>query len=398
LKIHRILLTCLALLLLAVPAAAAAAKSDCALCHQKLSPGLVKDFLGSRHAQTMDCSGCHGAAHKSEKDVSLAKLPTAETCRECHEAQYARFAAGKHALAWKAMEATPTSGLQPHAFLTGLKGCGGCHKIGLRQKGSEQTAEPYGSPCDSCHTRHRFSAKEAANPAACRTCHMGFDHPQWEMWSGSKHGVIYQIEGPGRAPACQTCHMSEGDHRVMTAWGFLGLRLPEPDAEWLGWRATILKGIGVLSPEGQPTARLEAVKSLNIARLTAEGWQEERSRMVAVCTRCHSGRLVKTNLAYGDAMLREADQLMAEGIAVVAGLYKDGLLKGAGGYPDILTFYDAKTPIEQTLYVMFLEHRNRTFQGAFHNNPDYATWYGLAELRRDLVEIKAEAERIRGQK
>jgi len=192
--------------------------------------------------------------------------------------------------------------------------------------------------------------------------------------------------------------MSEGDHRVMTAWGFLGLRLPEPDAEWLGWRATILKGIGVLSPEGQPTARLEAVKSLNIARLTAEGWQEERDRMVAVCTRCHSGRLAKTNLAYGDAMLREADQLMAEGITVVAGLYRDGLLKGTGGYPDILTFYDAGTPIEQTLYVMFLEHRNRTFQGAFHNNPDYATWYGLAELRRDLVEIKAEAQRMRGMK
>jgi hypothetical protein len=397
LRLKNLLLSSLVLLLLAAPAGAAE-KSPCVGCHQKLSPGLVKDFLGSRHAQTMDCSGCHGAAHKSEKDAHLAKLPGAETCRECHEAQYERFAAGKHALAWKAMEATPTNGLQPHAFLTGLKGCGGCHKIGLRQRGSEQAAEPYGSPCDSCHTRHRFSAKEAANPMACRTCHMGFDHPQWEMWSGSKHGVIYQLEGPGRAPACQTCHMSEGDHRVTAAWGFLGLRLPEPDAEWLGWRATILKGIGVLSPEGQPTARLEAVKSLNIARLTAEGWQEERDRMVAVCTRCHSGRLAKTNLAYGDAMLREADQLMAEAVTVVAGLYQDGLLKGPGGYPDILTFYDARTPIEQTLYVMFLEHRNRTFQGAFHNNPDYATWYGLAELRRDLVEIKAEAQRLRGQK
>jgi hypothetical protein len=27
-------------------------------------------------------------------------------------------------------------------------------------------------------------------------------------------------------------------------------------------------------------------------------------------------------------------------------------------------------------------------------NPDYVTWYGLAELKKDLVEIKHEAERM----
>ena len=71
-----------------------------------------------------------------------------------------------------------------------MKGCGGCHKIGVRDEASRQEAR-YGSPCDSCHTRHKFSKEEASRPEACRTCHMGFDHPQWEMWSGSKHGVIY---------------------------------------------------------------------------------------------------------------------------------------------------------------------------------------------------------------
>jgi hydroxylamine dehydrogenase len=43
---------------------------------------------------------------------------------------------------------------------------------------------------------------------------------------------------------------------------------------------------------------------------------------------------------------------------------------------------------------MFLEHRMRAFQGAFHMNPDYVTWYGMAELNKDLVEIKAEAKRM----
>ena len=43
---------------------------------------------------------------------------------------------------------------------------------------------------------------------------------------------------------------------------------------------------------------------------------------------------------------------------------------------------------------MFLEHRMRAFQGAFHMDPDYVTWYGLAEMKRDLIEIKDEAERM----
>ena len=53
---------------------------------------------------------------------------------------------------------------------------------------------------------------------------------------------------------------------------------------------------------------------------------------------------------------------MAEGILTVAGLYKDGLLPKSQAYayafPDLLTFHDAPTKIEQTLFV--LEHRMRT--------------------------------------
>jgi hypothetical protein len=120
--------------------------------------------------------------------------------------------------------------------------------------------------------------------------------------------------------------------------------------------------------------------------------------MLAVCVKCHSKTYAETNLANADAMIKEADKLMAEAIVIVAGLYEEGIIKpqeGKAAYPDILTFYDAMTSIEQTLYVMFLEHRMRAFQGAFHMNPDYVTWYGLAEMKKDLVEIKQEAEDMR---
>ena len=38
---------------------------------------------------------------------------------------------------------------------------------------------------------------------------------------------------------------------------------------------------------------------------------------------------------------------------------------------DLLRFYDVKHPIEEKLYTMILEHRMRSYQGAFHMNPDY---------------------------
>ena len=98
-------------------------------------------------------------------------------------------------------------------------------------------------------------------------------------------------------------------------------------------------------------------------------------------------------------MIKAADSLMAEAIRIVAGLYNDGLLAKPESYayafPDLLTFHDAPTAIEQTLFVMFLEHRMRTFQGTFHANPDYALWYGWSEMRRDLSEIKRGAEELR---
>jgi hypothetical protein len=90
---------------------------------------------------------------------------------------------------------------------------------------------------------------------------------------------------------------------------------------------------------------------------------------------------------------------MAEAVRVVADLYKDGVIEKPESYaypfPDILTFHDAPTPVEQRLFVMFLEHRMRTFQGAFHANPDYALWYGWSEMKMDLAEIKSSAQELR---
>ena len=391
--------------------------TDCITCHQTETPGIVADWKASKHSQNnVDCSVCHGELHTSAADVDKVMIPLPETCADCHEQQVAQFKRGKHALAWSAMYAMPTIHWQPMEMIEGIKGCGGCHKIGTKSGAELKELNKEGSgfgraSCDACHTRHLFSIDEARQPEACQTCHMGFDHPQWEMYSASKHGVRYTLKATGRipqdsaAPTCQTCHMSEGNHEVRTAWGFLAVRTnglapyPGESDSWWKERVTILQALGVLDPQGNPTGRLQLVQDADVARLKAEAFDQERAKMLKICGQCHSENFAKAELSKADKTIESGDRLLAEAIKIVAGLYQEGLIKKPAEYkynfPDLLTFHDAATPIEQRLFVMHLQHRMRLFQGAFHANPDYSLWYGWSEMVRDLAEIKDMAEELK---
>lgn len=412
--INKIKLAAMVMLLLGTSAPFA---ETCITCHTKVTPGIVNDWKISRHARVEDgatCETCHGDSHTTMEDFAKMELPTPEICADCHEDQVNQFSKGKHAAAWAALNAMPTAHMQPVSQIQGMKGCGGCHKLGLKSEADVKALKKYSpgfgnASCDACHTRHTFSKKEAQQPQACQSCHMGFDHPQWEMYSSSKHGVRYLLKQNGTlpetasAPTCQTCHMQEGNHEVRTAWGFLAVRLPLPeDPQWKADQATILQALGVLDPEGNPTGRLDVVKAGDVARLDQASFDKERNKMINACSQCHSENYAKAELVKGDDMIREADHLMAEGIRVIAGLYKDGIIAKPKGYayafPDLLTFHDAPRVIEQRLFEMHLKHRMRAFQGAFHNNPDYSMWYGWSEMQRDLTEIKEMAADLRAKK
>ena len=206
------------------------------------------------------------------------------------------------------------------------------------------------------------------------------------------------VEGDtGRAPTCQDCHITDGDHANITAWGFLGLRLPEEDEEWLADRVVILQALGVLDEEGNPTPRLDIIAGVKVARLTAEEFQTLRADMEVICQQCHAEDFVTSQMTVSDQILKEADDMIAEAILIVKDLYNEGLLDVPEGWdfaPDLLQFFSAESSIEQELFTMFLEYRNRTFMGAFHNNPDYMWWYGYAPMQNSLQIIKDEAARI----
>jgi hypothetical protein len=382
-----------------------------------VTPGAVTDWKLSAHfQQDVGCESCHGSQHTSAGDAEKAQTVTAETCAGCHPERFEQYKAGKHAFAWAAMNAMPTTHYKPMELIQGQKGCGACHKIGLKTDEEVAALKAGGTTfghtaCDSCHTRHTFSVAEASEPEACASCHMGFDHPQWEMYSTSKHGIRHSLKRDGilpasaSAPTCQDCHMADGNHEVRTAWGFLGVRTnglapyPGESEQWWADRVVILQALGVLDPEGNPTPRLDVIAGAQVARLSAEEFDAERNKMVKVCSECHSENFALEELGKGDALIEQIDRLMAQAILEVVSLYQEGLLQKPDSYayafPDLLTFSDAPTPIENRLFTMHLKHRMRAFQGAFHMNPDYTLWYGWNEMVQDLDEIRAMANEMR---
>jgi hypothetical protein len=81
----------------------------CIDCHGTETPNIVADWRLSRHARnSVDCSVCHGDAHRSAADANLALIPTPDTCAMCHPDRVTQFKSGKHAAAWAAMKAMPT--------------------------------------------------------------------------------------------------------------------------------------------------------------------------------------------------------------------------------------------------------------------------------------------------
>ncbi|MGB5342211.1 MAG: multiheme c-type cytochrome, partial [Thermoanaerobaculia bacterium] len=116
------LLALCSIILLAAPSMA----NVCVDCHTEVTPNIVDDWNLSKHSEAdVTCDACHGEGHSGAEDVDKVSLPTLNTCNDCHSDQVTQFSAGKHALAWAAMEAMPTTHALPMALTQGMKGCGG---------------------------------------------------------------------------------------------------------------------------------------------------------------------------------------------------------------------------------------------------------------------------------
>ena len=367
------------------------AKEDnqiCVDCHEKMNLSLVQSWRESPMGQAgVTCIDCHGSHHTSAEDAVRASLMVGQLCGGCHPTEMARFKSGKHAQAWTSIYRFKKVLELPPEMIDAEEGCGGCHSIG-REDGH----------CDSCHTRHSFSKEEAKKPEACLPCHGGINHPQWEIWRSSKHGVVYSVDPKKeRGPTCQTCHFPRGDHGVKTAWSLLALRLPEEDREWIGYRKTILQWLGLIDREGNPTDLLNELQVKGIIRVKPGEWTKLREEMVEICANCHGKFFVREKLRQRDAIVKKTDQLMAEAIQVVENLYEKSFLTGSDvrpTSPDLLGLYSPPNPLEEKLWEMFLRHRIILLHGAFHNNPDYTTNHGWVKLKAAYEDVKRMTQEL----
>lgn len=351
----------------------------CLPCHREKTPAAVRQWAQSAHARAgVGCEACHGSDHaRLDRDGARVGL---QVCGACHPRALEEHRSSRHGMGlhtgWgclrnqpgqdpgacrfchEAGSDAPKAGVQCARFLKQSPamravGCNACHQV--------ETS------CAACHTGHDTDLKVVRNPNVCATCHMGPDHPQWEMWQTSRHGTLYTSAGPGIGPSCQTCHMPKGTHEV--------------------------SGGLTLTPAGDP--------------LPKAAQADQRAAMLRVCAGCHTPTFAKRELSRDDAVQAESRILVKEAEGIVGDLADHGLLdpmpdqrpphplRGQQLVMDGQMLYEDTSHIERLLFKMKKYDYAKAVKGAFHQNPAYAHWYGNAELKMDLVDIRAEASRLR---
>jgi hypothetical protein len=219
--------------------------------------------------------------------------------------------------------------------------------------------------CSTCHLRHEFSLEQARKPETCNACHIGPDHPQWEIYQESPHGIAYATGGnkwhwdaaPGTltvndfpAPTCATCHFS----------GFGASGTTHDVGDRLTWY--------LFAPisERRPA------------------WQDNLVRMQNVCRECHNQNFLDEYYGAADKLVNAVNALVKESDAIMQPL-KDNHL---------LTDKPFDQPIEFTYFEVW-HHWGRTAKfGAWMQGPDYTQWHGAYEMEKGLADLRDQVDAI----
>ncbi|MFW5691432.1 MAG: multiheme c-type cytochrome [Chloroflexota bacterium] len=363
--------------------------NECIVCHTNSTPGIVNQFGQSDHyTSNVSCSDCHevdedypGAVQHPDQEFYVLPLSSAAQCETCHRQQVREFELSRHALPAYVAYAGTAPLTEEHLELYRsipergdymdrsrndlhrLEGpevtrfaCETCHDIGKPM--------PDGSigNCTDCHIRHEFSLEQARKPETCNACHIGPDHPQWEIYQESGHGISYMTGGhewnweaePGTlttvdfpAPTCATCHMS----------GF-GLSATTHDVgDRLTWY--LAAPISTRRP----------------------AWNENKVRMQNVCLACHSNNFVDTFYTDADELTYSINDWVRLSDAIWNRLVEN----------DLVTAAPFDEPIDYTHFNLW-HHWGRTAKfGAWMQGADYVQWHGAYEILHEMADLYEEA-------
>lgn len=358
--------------------------NDCVVCHTRTTPGIVDQYGHSTMAAAeVTCQDCHeveanypgSVAHEG---TNVLASPTSAMCADCHEVEVAQYNASRHGLpafvAYAGVEALSSELLAQYQAIPEIQdnpdrsrnqlyhmegeavtrfACEGCHNIG------EPKSDGSVGECQQCHLRHEFSLEQARKPETCNACHIGPDHPQFEIYSESPHGIAYHTGGddwnweaePGTlttadfpAPTCATCHIS----------GFGGAGTTHDIGERLTWYLF------------QPVSERRPA------------WQDNQVRMQSVCGECHNTNFIDEFYTDADALVGAINDWVMESREIIAPLKEANLLTDA--------------PFDEPIDFVFFDlwhHWGRTAKfGAWMQGPDYTQWHGAYEVLRELAELR----------
>jgi hypothetical protein len=364
------------------------ASGKCAECHTRAQHAIVHEYELSAHAQkNVNCLDCHQPAANQEKHdhhgFVLSKVVTAANCRSCHETIYQQFLRSRHAApSWAAVygeqglpadhvafseQYHPGASKRPANSLVALEGeaamasgCVKCHGVG--KPNDDGTI----GNCTACHTRHTSSVAVARLPTTCGQCHMGPDHSQLEIYSESKHGVLFEAQKDllnlGQhskelttrdmfLPTCATCHMS----------GLNGLKTTHDTSERL---------------------------SYNLAAEISEkrpGYAQAQANMKETCSQCHTSQQIDKVYAEAEAAVVSTNEKVKAAREIMLGLRKDG----------VLTNKPFQEPIDFLYFDLWHYYGRTAKHGAFMGGQDFAQWHGNYPILKHTVELKEMAEALR---
>ncbi len=368
----------------------------CIKCHELKTPGLHKMWRQGRMGQAgVNCYDCHRAEKTSEKGPGdpdgydhrgfwVATIVSPKDCARCHKAQFDQQQPSHHAKAADILNSldnylgTVLGGRA--AVATGCRQCHGSN-IKVLEEGKLDPAtwpntgigriNPDGSKgsCSACHTRHRFSIGQARRPDACGKCHLGPDHPQMEVYTESKHGILYQafrdklnidrvkwVVGVDYedTSTCATCHISATPNQIAT----------HDVGDRISWT-------------------LRPVVSKKLAN-----WQERRERMKDVCRQCHGDPMIEGFYLQFDDLV----ELYNTKFAIPAQNMRNELMDMGK-----ISKADFDDDIDWTFWELWHHEGRRARHGASMSGPDYAWWHGLYEVAKHFYgHFLPEVERILG--
>src|SRR5215468_7227852 len=364
------------------------ASGKCAECHLNSQYSVVHEFEMSAHARKgLNCLDCHQVAQGQKGTnhngfvINLEVTPA--NCRTCHEAIYQQFLHSRHAAAsWAAVvgdkDFTPEQvafgekfqpgGVKrpPHplASLEGAagtkSGCISCHSVGKPHEDGTI------GNCTACHTRHTSSVEFARLPSTCGQCHLGPDHSQMEIYTESKHGLMFAAQrhllnlstAPAKlttrdmfVPTCATCHMSG------------------------------LNGRGITH---DPSERLSYYLFAEVTKPRPSSAQAQ-AKMKDICAQCHTPLLVERVYKDAEAVVEATNEKVLAGKAVMEGLRKDGVLNSTA----------FNQPIDFKYFDLWHYYGRTAKHGAFMGGADFVQWHGNYPILQHLVEIRTESDELR---